>query len=689
MELSSLSRLMMSVSLTLVLAACGGGGDDTSSNNNDDTLDNSTPSASLARCDTLAEQDTSAQSSLTTVSTDSALQFQIETAYYAQQSGAIIAQINTGTGNQHTTLNSKDYQFNWQQVSGDPLTILSPNSPLLAFEATNSGSYTLQVTIAEKNAPQDTQAALWTDIISIDVAPANPINAHVRVSHQVTQGSLVSLRHYAMSDAMTALRWCIVDGPDLLVDLSEIDRPLFSAPTDSKDTLSTLRATATINGAEVSDDVHVLITSENAITSTYFPQALARTFVYQASSPYSAVLQDCVYSNQLSNSCLLSNLPLIGQQGSDDAMKAAIKDRLLVSHQWMGDNFMQFIEQMDPQGDFLTLLQSVTAIVISEDIRPSFYWALTGAIYLDPNNVWLSANERDTISEEPDYRSQFGESLDFLMPWRYVKNNDYASQYSSIVARNARSLEALTPDLASLLYHELAHANDYYPIALHPELQGPRLIDDFEWISNANLSISDKLHNEQPLTSDIMLALAEVSFRGQNATETQQSYTPGDISTFFSTDLANDYYAYTSQQEDLAMLFEEAMMSYRFGIQRDVAVTDKPANPTANNIRVTWGQRGRIGEESVTERVSIIGASILPTLDTQDLLNSLPKPISLLAGDTWAQNLVQTSLLSNSAIETLNTESNLATLNNRYQSNNGVDSGTHRPHPPLTLSGER
>ncbi len=36
------------------------------------------------------------------------------------------------------------------------------------------------------------------------------------------------------------------------------------------------------------------------------------------------------------------------------------------------------------------------------------------------------------------------------------------------------------------------------------------------------------------------------------------------------------------------MLFEEAMMSYRLGVQRDVAITDKPETVTANNISVDW-----------------------------------------------------------------------------------------------------
>ncbi|WP_298773514.1 hypothetical protein [uncultured Shewanella sp.] len=686
MELISFSRLLMGLALTVAITACGGGGDDTNANNDSsNNLDNGTPStnvgASIARCDTLSGQAAN-NTQWTLISTDSALQFQVEPDYYAEQSGAILAKM---------TSNSANYQYHWQQLSGEPLTLISPHSALLAFEASSEGAYTLQVNVLEKHPDQGSTPQTWQETLDINISGLKSHNAQVRVSHQATQGSLVSLRHHLMSStaSMTALTWCLAAGPDLLVDFTQIDRPLFAAPSVTNDTLSSLRAIATINGETVIDDVHVLITKEEAITSNYFPDPLTRTFAYEASSPFATALEQCVYSNTLTEPCLLSNLPLISQQSSHNAMKAAIRDRLVVSHQWMGDNFMQFLEQMDPQGDFLTLLQSVTAIVISSDIRPSFYWALTGAIYLDPDNLWLTASERDTISEEPDYRSQFGESLNFLIPWRYIKDNNYASEYFSIANRGARSLDSLTPELASLLYHELAHANDYFPVELHSQLQGPRLIDDFEWISNTDLLISTKLNQQNPLTSEPLLNLANVSFRGEDATSTQQAYTPDDVSGFFSQDHANAYYAYSSQQEDMAMLFEEAMMSYRFGIQRDIAVTDKPANATANNITLSWGQRGRIGEDKVFERFALIGTSILPTINAQVIRNALPAPTQLPSGSTWAQSLTQT--INNSVKQSVSSQSNTLAQKELSITNQErlINSGQHRPHPPLKLSGKR
>ena len=75
-----------------------------------------------------------------------------------------------------------------------------------------------------------------------------------------------------------------------------------------------------------------------------------------------------------------------------------------------GQRFKEFLETMDPHGDFKNLLRATTAIVISYDVRPSYYWVVTGAIHLDPDNLWLTPDERDTINQAPDYRASFGEA---------------------------------------------------------------------------------------------------------------------------------------------------------------------------------------------------------------------------------------------------------------------------------------
>ncbi|QQX82250.1 hypothetical protein JK628_10805 [Shewanella sp. KX20019] len=583
------------------LAACGG-----SNENNDSDL--------IGRCDT--------QSSLVEVSTNSSLLFHIE-SYNTLQPAVIAATING--------VDSTNYTFQWTQKSGDTLILKSSRSPVLAFTPKSIGHYQFElVAIGATNS--------FTETVTIEVTEGQPDPLAIRSDHQVSMGSGVSFRiDTPTSNSPQDISWCLVAGPDLTVDLSASENPLFSAPIVTEDTFATLRATATINGLPVSDEVHLLITKEAAITSPYFDTPIAKTFAYQSDSPYKSVLKNCVYSNQLNQNCTIAQLPLIGQQPNNS--KQQILDRLLVSHQWMGENFEYFLDNLDPNSDFATLLQSVTAVVISYDVRPSFYWVVTGAIYLDPNDLWLLAEERDTINEAPDYRSGFGSELNFLMPWRYVKNNQYTSYVTPRSTRVNRSATEMHPDLASLLYHELAHANDFFPRSIHASLQGPTLLDDYQNRDSQQLLISDQLSAMYPLNSEIMTSLADVSFRGEAANETQKAYGPSDITSFFSNDTASDYYGYSTRREDAAMLFEEAMMSHRLEIQRDVAVTDKPEVATADTISVDWGQRGRIGDNALQSRAAFVIEQILPELDSMGLVSKLPQPIFMIHGDSWSENL--------------------------------------------------
>ena len=325
-------------------------------------------------------------------------------------------------------------------------------------------------------------------------------------------------------------------------------------------------------------------------------------------------------------------------------------DRVVVSHQWMGDRFKDFLVNNDDNNDFKRLLRATTAIVISYDIRPSFYWAATGAIYLDAENFWLTPQERDTINEAPDFRTHFGNDLQFSMPWRYVKDNQYANRYFSKEQRVTRTSNDGFYRLASLLYHELAHANDFFPSTewfTHNEQT--RILD-----AATNTSFeSDKLSISLPLQSQKMRDLAQVSFSGETANTTQNSYQPVDIKAFFSPDTANDFYAYSSLFEDYAMLFEEFMMQNRFQVFRDVAITNNPTgdNISAQDYIVTWGQRGRIGEENIKPRVAFSASRVLPEFDSNSALTIVPKPIDMTEGKDWLENLAISPLSFSSIIK--------------------------------------
>lgn len=532
-------------------------------------------------------------------------------------------------------------QINWEQTSGEPVLLLAKSSKVVSFTPTQAGNYSFTVSFILNEGVEQT----LTKTITVN---DEHHKLTTRLSHEALAGNKVSFRSHLPStiDANT-LKWKQIDGPRVALTNESSDGELalfFDAPQVEFDTIISFEASATDSESNTiyRDQVAVLVEPAAEIGSNaYFSDRKASVFVFNRQSPYADALINCVYSNTLTSSCTLSQTPLLAKEVNNTSVTPSIEsimDRVVVSHQWMGDRFKDFLMNNDANDDIKNLLRATTAIVISYDIRPSFYWAATGAIYLDAENFWLTPDERDTINEAPDYRANFGQELQFTMPWRYVKQNAYASQSYSKSERVTRTAEEALYRLTSLMYHELAHANDFFPSNewyVHNSEQ--RVLD----AAASTTFESDELAISFPLNSQEMRGLAQVSFTGESANQTQKNYLPADIEEFFSPESASDYYAYSSLREDYAMLFEELMMQSRFNVIRDVAITNQPSgeNISTADYIVTWGQRGRIGDDKLRDRVLFTASRVLPEFDSQTAMNLVSAPIEMLEGSNWLENL--------------------------------------------------
>lgn len=344
-------------------------------------------------------------------------------------------------------------------------------------------------------------------------------------------------------------------------------------------------------------------------------------------SPMSAPLMNCLV-RVLDGACTFTNVPLIGMDTADPTIDV-IMSRVIVSHDWMGVRFREILERMPPE--VLLLMRGLTGIVISYDIRPSSYTSRTGAMYLDPDRMWLTEKERAVIDDEPDFRGEFAKKLDFIMLWRYVNNN------TDIRAMD-RNLDSISLRTAALLYHELAHANDFFP---------PQSIDTISRslpIQSATTAVpSNRLINDLPLSSEVMRSLAQVSFNSGNIQPTAEeaALNSEDIAAEFPSDTANDYYNYSTQFEDLAMAFEEAMMFYSYGISRDVAVTNFPDSNSCGDYIVAWGQRNRISDPAVQARSLLAVQQILPerAAAIEAVLSDMPASTLMTPGVNWCDNI--------------------------------------------------
>jgi hypothetical protein len=523
----------------------------------------------------------------------------------------------------------------WTQTSGESIEILTPHHKAISFTPLSSGEYSFEVSF-ESNGE--------TKNLIHDITVSNSQSKiSARLGHVVSEGNKVSLRaHFDSTLSIENMNWIQTSGPTATLtdtDSSGKSAIFFDAPAVTQDTFVTFEATISDGNIIHRDTVAVLIENKATISSNaLFDERVADTFAYNTDSLYKNHLENCIYNNSVTSStiCKLNQLPLIAHDTLTPSVDD-IMDRVVVSHKWMGDRFKTFLEDYDINNDLKNLLRATTAIVISYDVRPSFYWAATGAIYLDADNFWLTPDERDTLNEAPDYRAAFGKELQFAMPWRYVRDNDYLSTYITEDTRTSRDAEDGVYRLLSLMYHELAHANDFFPKSGWSSLDRTQQI----YKTIPDQTQSNLLQTAYPLNGSEMYSLAQVRFHGEQASNTQKSYMPEDVSQFFSSEEAPQFYNYSSIREDYAMLFDGFMMKARYNIDRDVAITNQPdENASSQDYIVNWGQRGRISEEAIKPRVLYVTQRILPEFtEAEDTLNNLPAPIEMEQGKSWIENL--------------------------------------------------
>ncbi|GBL03003.1 hypothetical protein [Glaciecola sp. KUL10] len=543
-----------------------------------------------------------------------------------------------------TADNAEIASISWTQVSGPSLQILSNRSQTIGFDVPQAGDYMLRasVTLEGANAPITMEH-------SFTAAESVQANANVRLDHSVVERGSVSLRVNSSLDLeQSTISWEQIAGPEVLDFTPQEDDLFFDVPEVDRDRVVQIRVTVTSPSGQVqSDDSFITIDNTVINENGYFPdnQQVVSTdmFVFNDDSPFKNAVEDCVYNNVLDRTCTFETLPLIGQTTSTPTIED-ILDRTLVSHEWMGERFKQYLESSAAGPDMLNLLRGVTAVVISYDVRPSFYWVATGAIYLDADNFWVTPNERDTLNEAPDFRANFGNDLNFIIPWRYVKNNEYypAGIYPS-EQRGMRTFEDLEADISWLMYHELGHANDFFP---------PNTWNTFSQSSDPltefrqNGTNSDILDRSFPLRSDEMHALADVRFAGVDANDVQKTYNGDDLIPFFEPDISPAFYSYLNEREDFATLFERFMMKYRLDASADVALITREDNP---NFIVSWGQRDRFNHADIQARVRFAVENVLPEVgDVEAIQASLPAPVLMNSSLSWFDNLVLGQSNSNS-----------------------------------------
>ena len=546
----------------------------------------------------------------------------------------------------------------WTQVSGPAVTLQASRSPTVAIEAATAGVIRLRADAILS----DGRASTATTDLTVG-APVSGSYVTVRADHALRVGTDTSVRAWPVlvnGETAGKVVWSQIGGPAVTMVTSEDNVLMFKTPTTTEvDTALKFRATmATSSGKVDTDDVIVSVERQAATPDGYIFERTARVHPYVAGGAYTNVLARCTYDVGLyfrstgNTLCTAATLPLLQADANANAdgvpSVAQVMSRVLVSHDFLGANFEKFLTTQDTNRDFRRMLGAVSSIVIGSHVRPSFYQPATGAIYLDANFLWLTPEQRDVVTEVPDYRLAFDDALNFTSLGRQVRNNDYARQGYPVDERVTRPEGDLIVGLGRLLYHELAHAGDYFAPASRNLNAALSIYGNVVSRADARLLPSDDLAKAYPLLSSQMKGLGQVMFLGVTPTAEQKAYTAAQVGDFFASDIASDEYAYSingdaSSREDLAMLFEEFMMSYRHGIQYDVAYSNVYKDGMkSDQLIVAWGQRGRIGSASIKPRVKLVLSKVAPWIDL-GAVDALPAPIQMPAGRSWDANLVLSS----------------------------------------------
>jgi hypothetical protein len=533
----------------------------------------------------------------------------------------------------------------WVQTAGTPVPLLSHRTQAISFDPPEPGTYAFTVSYRQSDGTGGSVTRSKTASVVVTSAAA-PSRLTVRSDQAVRELGNISLRAWptlAFGEVMAEISWQQLEGPMVKIETADPRRIVFKAPEVERDTALVFRATVrTTGGVSDSDNVLVVVESHPQGTADGFFARIhvSRVHPFRRASKYADQLVRCVFSPELNgtNGCPLSTLPLIAHETTTGQLPTIdqIMDRVLVSHDWAGENFEQFLLTQDPDQDFRRMFAAVTAIVIGVHIRPPIYYGATGAIYLDAEDLWLTPVQRDVTDESPDYRLAFTDGLAFSGLTRWTSNNNFAWTTYRRDTRATRTLASITGTFGRVLYHELAHASDFFPPSLQRSLDMSKTPNQLYLPRfRANELPSAQLAAQIPLTSGDMKSLGQVMFSGVMATDRQKAFQPAEVADFFRGDRANDTYSYATAREDLAMLVEEFMMAYRRGIRRDVAITNKfMSTLPASQLVVTWGQRGRIADPAIKARIQMVLAQIVPWIDPASV-DALPPPVAMPPGVGW------------------------------------------------------
>ncbi len=353
-----------------------------------------------------------------------------------------------------------------------------------------------------------------------------------------------------------------------------------------------------------SDDDFVVLTPE-VPEAQQQPRAFALADAYNANSPYKDVLKDC-YDAAEGEECTFTQLPLLGQSSGGNPTIPDIMDRVIVSHDWMGVRFEQLLTRMPAEA--LQLFKPVAVIFIGSELTFSSYAAFRGALKVDPESLWLTADEKTALTNDTGTGGGSTDStrddLQFRTRWTLAKNGLGLNRRLSA---SEREFGDIYDFFAYSTYADLAFAFDLFPESSYTEdrpLATPAVI--FNETINSNSVVTDPLYQDANLTviNSVLNGVVDVYYDDVPATDAQKALTAEEIGNIFDQEGRATLWSYTRDYRDTYRLFAMAMMQYKHNVTLNVLFLD--GTEVNDNSTIAYGIKNRLATPETAPRAKFV-----------------------------------------------------------------------------------
>lgn len=331
----------------------------------------------------------------------------------------------------------------------------------------------------------------------------------------------------------------------------------------------------------------------------------------KSSSEYKTLLK-CALDKE-GRSCTPAKVPLLSMKNREFTPDF-ILENTLVSHQFLADTFKEFLNSLEDQ-TLLKMFNAVSGIIISDQLASSFYYGLNGMIYLNANYFWKTQEEKAKLKYqrrdgrfEFDKRAKIGNSLD------YVKENQ---RINPLKWKEERTLSDLSPNLKRLLYHELSHANDYFPATMHDSIDTQKFYGELR---------KERLDNKEIVSQRIEVPssfgtyeYAEFYVYGYLVNPDSYVFTREDFLNEFVSDNGMVFYSYVTTREHLAMIMQSYFMLFIEGYESCNSAFEDDRE--ANKFEYFWFQKNRVLQPNILATAKDILEKMLEPELAQQLSN--------------------------------------------------------------------